>query len=137
MPKILVLDDDSNQLVGLRIQLRGLGDLIEFTSVEKALAFAIENPMDAAVVDQQLTGQTMTGLDFIREIRKCDPALKVILRTGSDLFELPKSGVQPCEYSHFVKGRMSTEDLRELTLEVIAATMEHRAKAVRTVVPAV
>jgi CheY-like chemotaxis protein len=129
IPTILVLEDDKLQRFTLRLLLTKIGRLIEFDKGRDALAFALENQLDLAVIDNRLVGQDMTGLDFIREMRKVDDALRIILRTGADLGEIKESDVSPKEFRHCVKSRMEPRVFQSFAISDIAETRRRRAAA--------
>lgn len=81
MAEILVLDDIPDA-VGLikKILTRQQHNVHTFTEEEEAIAFAGQHPLDLVILDIKL--KKMSGIQVLKELKKIDPALKVIMLTG-------------------------------------------------------
>jgi signal transduction histidine kinase len=78
---ILVVDDQEDSLISVRRLLERQGHhVVTARSGEEALAVLKEQPVQVALVDYAMP--QMSGADLIREIRKRDPFLGIILHTA-------------------------------------------------------
>ncbi|NMO22795.1 response regulator, partial [Pyxidicoccus fallax] len=78
---LLFLEDDKDLQSLVCTLLREKGYRVESArSAPEALAVLAKVPVDAAIVDGLLPG--MTGADFIRELRKTEPALPVLFASA-------------------------------------------------------
>ncbi|WP_456434371.1 response regulator [Thermosulfuriphilus sp.] len=81
MAKVLVLDDVEDAVVMLQKILERKGhQVFGFTDEEKALSFAKDNPVDLAILDIKL--EKMSGVEVLKELKKYQPEVKVIMLTG-------------------------------------------------------
>jgi DNA-binding NtrC family response regulator len=99
MPKgsILVVDDESEIREGLELLLNTEGySTASAESGEAGLALLEEKPFDLVLLDVSLPGRN--GLDLLREIRRRDPNLSVVLITAYGSIDMAraafKSGAQ-------------------------------------------
>lgn len=80
-PKVLIVDDEQAILRAYSRVLVGHGYAVTTAgSGELALEMLEKDPVDVVVSDLTMPG--MTGIDFLREVRKKDPDLPVILMTA-------------------------------------------------------
>src|SRR5688572_7841396 len=82
-PRILVVDDESGIRDGLKVSLEQLGyEVNTAESGEAALRQVKNNPaqISCVVTDYRMPG--MSGFDVLKEIKKTQPATKVIVMTG-------------------------------------------------------
>lgn len=78
---ILVIDDREEALISLRALLEREGHrIVTAQSGTQALALFSECAVDLVVVDYLMP--RMTGIEFIREVRRQDPLVRIILHTG-------------------------------------------------------
>jgi CheY-like chemotaxis protein len=93
--KILVVEDDADQLRWLKKNLSRLGHEVICT-MDGDTAFAswrIQRPFDFVVTDYQYRGKrTRNGLELVAAVRAVDPLQKFILQT-SDENLVPPFGV--------------------------------------------
>jgi DNA-binding NtrC family response regulator len=86
MAEILVLDDVPDA-VGLvkKILARKQHTVHAFTEEEEAIAFAGKHHLDLAILDIKL--KKMSGIQVLEQLKKMNPALKVIILTGYPTIE--------------------------------------------------
>lgn len=84
MVDVLIVDDDSlfAEYVSTLLSRRQFRTETA-TSAQQALALLAERPFDAVITDVIMPD--MDGIEFLRELGKRYPALKVIAMTGSDV----------------------------------------------------
>ena len=80
-PSLLLVDDDAplRERLGRALTARGL-QVRTAGSAEEALAQALEDAPELAVVDLRLPGQT--GLELLRDLKSLHPATRVWVLTG-------------------------------------------------------
>ena len=79
--RILLVDDEKDFLDTLAERMRGQGmDVTTATSATQALAEADKDVFDAIILDLQMPG--MDGIEALREFKKKNPDLQIILLTG-------------------------------------------------------
>jgi DNA-binding NtrC family response regulator len=87
-PSILIVEDEDMVRINLEDFLEDEGaDVKSAESGEKGLEFLKDKKFDVAVVDMRLPG--MDGNTFIKKAKKIQPALSVIIHTGSAFYSLP------------------------------------------------
>ena len=80
--RVLIVDDDTNLLAGLRRQFRNRFDLVLATGGEEALAMLDEEgPFAVAMVDMRMPG--MDGVTLLAELNKRAPDTVRIMLTGN------------------------------------------------------
>jgi phosphoserine phosphatase RsbU/P len=84
--RILVADDQADVLQALRLLLKGEGAAIETATSPAAVLAAVEaRDFDIALIDLNYTRDTTSGregLDLLERVKRCDPALPVVVMTG-------------------------------------------------------
>jgi DNA-binding NtrC family response regulator len=80
-PRALVVDDESVLLEVLRTALRSRGwEVTCATTAGDGLAAFRDEPPDVVVTDKNLPG--VSGVDLVRELRRLDPAVGIVMITG-------------------------------------------------------
>jgi DNA-binding NtrC family response regulator len=81
MARILILDDllDAVNLIR-RILLFGGHDVVGFTDEEEALEHVRAHPVDLVILDMKL--KRLTGIEVLRDLRKINPAVRVMMITA-------------------------------------------------------
>ncbi len=91
-PRILVADDQRDVLEALRLLLRPEGFELETVGSPKAVLEAVaKREFDAALLDLNYTRDTTSGkegLELVRELRECAPALPTVVMTAWGSIEL-------------------------------------------------
>jgi DNA-binding NarL/FixJ family response regulator len=129
-PVILVLEDERLQLLTLRSQLSDIGKLAEFSQPPRALIFARKHSCDAAIIDVRMPRCTTDGIDFLRELRKFDEDLSVIIRTADESERISDAAIELRAVRRAIKSRTSVGELRQITAEAIRETIERRQTTV-------
>ncbi|MCE9638078.1 MAG: response regulator, partial [Planctomycetes bacterium] len=79
--RVLVVDDEPDLRLGLRMLLRGAGfDTVEAASGAEALQAFDRAPADIVLTDLQMPG--MSGADLLVEIQRRAPGTTVVILTG-------------------------------------------------------
>lgn len=88
MKRILIIDDETNIRMMLRIALEKKGFLVGQAAdgPEGLTQFGTGEGWDAVLLDQRMPG--MEGLDVLREMRKRDPQARVIIITAFGTIDL-------------------------------------------------
>ncbi len=100
--KILLVDDEAEFLdtVLKRLRKRGL-QVTGAPSGEKALAYLDQNAVDVVVLDVKMPG--MDGIQTLREIKKQNPLVEVIMLTGHASVEVAIEGMQLGAFDYLMK----------------------------------
>jgi nitrogen regulation protein NR(I) len=129
MPTLLVVDDERNVLYAVEKGLRadGLRILTAQTGKAGIEVARRENP-DAVLLDVRLPD--LSGLEVIKELRRADPKLPVIVMTTHGTAETAIEAMQRGAFDYLLK----PWDLDELTAVVGKALEAGRLAHVRTVI---
>jgi DNA-binding NtrC family response regulator len=99
MANILVLDDVFDAVILLKRILERKGHQVQtFTEEEEAITHARAHPVDLAILDIKL--KKMDGVEVLAELKKIDPAIRVIMLTGYPTIESAREslGLGASEY---------------------------------------
>lgn len=111
MAKILVLDDVFDAVTLIKKILKRKGhDVVGFTEEEEAISYTHSNPVDLAILDIKL--KKMSGIEVLTELKKINPALKVIMLTGYPTLETAREAVRLGASEYCVKP-IEKEELEE------------------------
>lgn len=114
--KIMVVDDEPliNQYIVQCIRNADAENEIvgAATSGAKALAMLEENPPDLVFAD--ITMPKMDGIELLREIKKRDPSISVIMLTCHDDFEFARAAMQNHASNYILKNEVSVELIRSV-----------------------
>jgi DNA-binding NtrC family response regulator len=99
---VLLVDDEEEFLSTLLKRLRKR-DLQAHgaSSGEEALALLDEHPVDVIVLDVKMPG--MDGIQALREIKKRDPLIEVIMLTGHASMEVAIEGMELGAFDYLMK----------------------------------
>lgn len=95
--KVLVVDDEADfrETIVKRLQKRRV-NVTGAESGEKALELIVAQPFDVVVLDVKMPG--LDGIETLREIKKINPFIEVILLTGHASME---SGIEGMKLGAF------------------------------------
>lgn len=98
----LLVDDEAEFLDTLLKRLRKRDvEAYGVRSGEEALAFLEDRPVDVVVLDVKMPG--MDGIQALREIKKRDPLLEVIMLTGHASMEVAIEGMELGAFDYLMK----------------------------------
>jgi len=81
--KVLLVDDDADQLFVRRLLLEGIGlQVLTAATVEAGVALARLHKPACAVVDLRLPTEA-DGVQLLRQLKALDPDIRLILLTGA------------------------------------------------------
>jgi DNA-binding NtrC family response regulator len=92
MAKILGLDDvfDAVALIKKILERKGY-EVIGFTEEEEAISYTRSSPVDLAILDIKL--KKMSGIEVLAELKRINPAVKVLMLTGYPTMETAREAV--------------------------------------------
>lgn len=119
MAHILVLDDvpEAGVLVQKILGKKG-HEVVAFTEEEEALAYARQNRVDLAILDIKL--KKMSGIAVLEELKKTDPAMRVIMLTGYPTVQTARQAKNLGANDYCVKP-IDKEELEEKVRAIIGA----------------
>lgn len=118
MAEILVLDDVLDAVTLLKkILTRRQHTVYAFTEEEEAITFAAGHHLDLAILDIKL--KKMSGIQVLEQLKKSNPALKVIMLTGYPTIETAREALLLGAGEYCVKPIDKTE-LEEKVAAVLA-----------------
>jgi DNA-binding NtrC family response regulator len=121
--RVLLVDDERDYLEVLirRLGKRNLA-VDGVSSGEEALKYLKARPIDVAVLDVKMPG--MDGLMVLREIKKFNPLIEVIMLTGHASLEVAVEGMRSGAFDYLIK----PAEIDELLYKIQDA---YRAKTIR------
>jgi DNA-binding NtrC family response regulator len=94
------------------------------SSGEAALASLRENPVDVAILDVRMPG--MDGIQTLREIKKMNPLVQVIMLTGHANVEVAIQGMELGAFDYLMKPANMDELLYKIQDAYKAKTMQEQ-----------
>jgi len=100
--KVLFVDDEINFLETLmkRMKKRGV-DVAGAGNGEQALDYLNQKPVDVVVLDVRMPG--IDGIQTLREIKRIDPLMEVIMLTGHASIEVAIEGMELGAFDYLMK----------------------------------
>ena len=121
--RVLLVDDERDFLEVLTRRLGKRDVNVEgVSSGEEALQYLQAKPIDVAVLDVKMPG--MDGLAALREIKKLNPLIEVIMLTGHASLEVALEGMRSGAFDYLMK----PAEIDELLYKIQDA---HRAKTIQ------
>jgi DNA-binding NtrC family response regulator len=119
MASILVLDDvsDAGVLVKRILERRG-HQVSAFTEEEEAIRHVAKGGTSLAILDIKL--KKMTGVEVLAEMKKHDPAIRVIMLTGYPTLETARESLKLGASEYCVKP-IDKEELESKVAEVLSS----------------
>ncbi len=100
--KVLFVDDEIDFLETLMKRMKKRGVSVSGVgSGEEALDYLSEQPVDVIVLDVRMPG--IGGIDTLREIKKIDPLMEVIMLTGHASIEVAIEGMEMGAFDYLMK----------------------------------
>src|SRR5476651_132279 len=111
MARILVIDDENNIRLMVRIALHAAGHAVETAAdgTDGLAKFGDGSAWDVVLLDQRMPD--IEGLDVLREIRRRDPAARVVMITAFGTVDLTTNVMQAGALD-FLRKPFTTEVLR-------------------------
>jgi DNA-binding NtrC family response regulator len=120
---VLLVDDETEYLETLMKRLRKRNLRVNgVSSGEAALELLRENPVDVVVLDVRMPG--MDGVQTLREIKKINPLVQVIMLTGHANVEVAIQGMELGAFDYLMK----PANMDELLYKIQDA---HKAKSLQ------
>ncbi|MCG6917613.1 MAG: response regulator, partial [Deltaproteobacteria bacterium] len=100
--RVLLVDDEKDYLEVLirRLSKREV-NVAGVSSGEEALQYVQGRPIDVAVLDVKMPG--MDGIEVLREIKKLNPLIEVIMLTGHASLEVALEGMRSGAFDYLMK----------------------------------
>ena len=100
--RVLLVDDEKDYLEVLirRLSKREV-NVAGVSSGEEALEYVQGRPIDVAVLDVKMPG--MDGITVLREIKKLNPLIEVIMLTGHASLEVALEGMRSGAFDYLMK----------------------------------
>jgi DNA-binding NtrC family response regulator len=121
--RVLLVDDEKDFLEVLIRRLSKRDVKVDgVSSGEEALQYLQVRPIDVAVLDVKMPG--MDGITLLREIKKLNPLIEVIMLTGHASLEVALEGMRSGAFDYLMK----PAEIDELLYKIQDA---HRAKSIQ------
>lgn len=118
MARILIVDDENNIRLMLRLSLKADGHEVSTASDgPEALEFFGENPFDLVLLDQRMPG--MEGLEVLRLMKERDSQAKIIMATAFGTVDLAHAAMK-AGATGFLRKPFTTEVLRAAVASALA-----------------
>lgn len=138
MARILVVDDENNIRLMVRIALQAAGHEVETAvdGLEGLMKFGNGANWDVVLLDQRMPG--MEGLQVLEEMRELDPAARVIMITAFGTIDLATDAMK-AGATNFLRKPFTTEVLRGAVLAALEgaplSTVSQSQETVRSYAP--
>lgn len=126
MRKILVIDDELGPRESLRILLKPDYKVFCADSVARGLELLREQTPDLIIMDIRMPG--MSGIEGLREIRKLDPVVSVIMLTGFGALETAQEAIR-LGASDYLKKPFDTREILDVISHNLRKTEVNRRRA--------
>lgn len=126
MPRVLVIDDEMGPRESLRILLKLECEVVCASSVEEGVRLFRASPPDLVIMDIRMPDRS--GIEGLREIRKLDPLVSVIMLTGYGTLETAQEAMR-LGANDYLKKPFDTGDLFRVVRHHIKRTRMERRRA--------
>ncbi len=123
--KVLVIDDELGPRESLRILLKMEYDVLCADSVLRGLELLEQLRPDVVIMDIRMP--VMTGIEGLREIRKLDPEIAVIMLTGFGALETAQEALR-LGANDYLKKPFDTKEIVEVVRTNIGRTARNRRR---------
>ncbi len=113
LPKILIVDDEADNLAALTRLLRKNFEVVSFESAESAIEY-LKNPTNLRLIDCVVSDQRMPGLsgfEFLEIVKSLDSVLTRILITGFSDLEAVTQAINRGEIWRYIAKPWEPQDL--------------------------
>jgi two-component system cell cycle sensor histidine kinase/response regulator CckA len=125
LAKLLVVDDDPDTILALRIGLTDYGFLVDaFTNPEEALQKFKSNSKSYSLVMSDSGMPALSGIELAKKVKEINPNVKVLLLTGFGLkvMEISKASDSTSVVDGFVQKPIATTKLADKISGLIRET---------------
>jgi two-component system cell cycle sensor histidine kinase/response regulator CckA len=125
LAKLLVVDDDPDTILALRIGLTDYGFLVDgFTNPEEALQKFKSNSKSYSLVMSDSGMPALSGIELAKKVKEINPNVKVLLLTGFGLkvMKISKASDSTSVVDGFVQKPIATTKLADKILGLIGET---------------
>ena len=128
LAKLLVVDDDPDTILALKIGLINYGFLVdEFTNPEEALQKFKSNAESYCLVLLDVKMPALSGIQLAKKVKEANPNVKVLLLTGVVIRDIEFSKVFP---STIVDGFVQKPTgIRKLTDKILSLIGETKGRS--------
>ena len=91
-PVLLVVDDEEGPRTSLRVVFKNEFEVLMASSGDEAVKLARKHPVDVAILDILMQG--MSGVDVLRELKKIDEDIEVIMLTAYETLETARQALR-------------------------------------------
>lgn len=125
-PKVLVIDDELGPRESLRILLKTEFEVLVADAVLKGLELLRQHRPDVVIMDIRMPG--MTGIEGLREIRKIDGDIAVIMLTGFGALETAQEALR-LGANDYLKKPFDTKEIVEVVRQNVRRTALQRRRS--------
>jgi DNA-binding response OmpR family regulator len=124
MARLLIVDDDSDTILALRIGLADYGFLVDaFTNPEEALQRFKSNAESYCLVLLDIKMPALSGIQLAKKVKESNSNVKVLLLTGLEIRDMEFSkGFPSTLVDDFVQKPIRIRDLANKILSLIGET---------------
>jgi two-component system, cell cycle sensor histidine kinase and response regulator CckA len=125
LAKLLVVDDDPDTILALKIGLINYGFLVDaFTNPEEALQKFKSNPKSYSLVMSDSGIPALSGIELAKKVKEINPNVKVLLLTGFGLrsIEFSKASPSTTVVDGFIQKPTAIKKLTDKILSLIGET---------------
>ena len=125
--RVLIIDDDPDFLVGMRMQLRGSYGVLTATSIGEGMGLLREHDVDLVLLDVGLEGED--GLEGIKRIHNVHPSVGVAMLSGRRDVKTVVEAIRAGAVDYLTKP-LDADNLTEVVEKAVAArTVQERCEA--------
>ena len=124
--KVLVIDDELGPRESLRILLKTEYEVHVADSVLRGLELLKQHRPDVVIMDIRMPG--MSGIEGLREIRKIDPDIAVIMLTGFGALETAQEALR-LGANDYLKKPFDTKEIVEVVRQNVRRTAHSRMRS--------
>ena len=125
-PTVLVIDDERGPRESLRFLLKDDYCVMCADSVERGLQLLQEHSPDTVIMDIRMPGRD--GIDGLREIRKLDPELAVVMLTGFAAVATAQEAIRN-EASDYMEKPFDASEMRRVVRRHVEQTRLRRKRS--------
>ena len=122
LAKLLVVDDDPDTILALKIGLINYGFLVDaFTNPEEALQKFKSNPESYRLVLSGSWMPSISGIQLAEKVKEANPHVRVLILSGSEMIENEFSKVSPSTnvIDGFVQKPVGIKELTDKILSLL------------------